>query len=205
VPPRGRSGSWLLALGIGLILAVQPMWPNRTAIGVAGAIGVTLLAATRWRLRWLPVAVLVTSAISLRWSTYGELGSDVTDVTRAAIQNVLQGVNPYGIGYAASRPPGAPFPYGPVELAWYAPFLANPILLEVLVSIGLTLYFAIRAANGRPVGLAIFALAPPLVITSVNGSNDTSAGLLILLALAVAARRPAVGAALLAVAVSFKP
>jgi len=107
VPPRGRSSAWMLALGIGLILAVQPMWPNRTAAGIAGAIGVTLLAATRWRLRWLPAVVLVASSISLRWSTYGELGSDVSDVTRAAIQTVLQGGNPYGIGYAASRPPGA--------------------------------------------------------------------------------------------------
>jgi hypothetical protein len=204
-PPRGRSGAWLLALGIGLVLAVEPMWPDRTAVGVAGAIGLTFLAATRWQLRWLPVAVLVTSAISLRWSTYGRVASDVTDVTKAAIAIALQGGNPYGIGYAVSSPPGAPYPYGPVDLAWYAPFLGNPILLEVLVSVGLTLYFGWRAANGRPVGLAIFALAPPLVLTTVDGSNDISAGLFILIALAVAGRRPAAGAALLAVAVAFKP
>jgi hypothetical protein len=205
LPPRGRSGAWLFALGIALVLAVQPLWPDRTAVGVAGAIAVTFLLATRWQLRWLPVAVLVTSAISLRWSTFGDVASDVTDVTRAAITTALQGGNPYGIGYAVSNPPGAPFPYGPVDLAWYAPFVGNPILLEVLVSVGLTLYFGFRAANGRPVGLAIFALAPPLVLTTVNGSNDTSAGLFILLALAVAGRRPAAGAALLAVAVAFKP
>jgi hypothetical protein len=203
-PPRGRSGAWLLALGIGLVLAVEPMWPDRTAVGVAGAIGLTFLAATRWQLRWLPVAVLVTSAISLRWGTYGRVASDVTDVTKAAIAIALQGGNPYGIGYAVSSPPGAPFPYGPVDIAWYAPFLGNPILLEVLVSVGLTLYFGWRAANGRPVGLAIFALAPPLVLTTVDGSNDISAGLFILIALAVAGRRPVAGAALLAVAVAFK-
>src|SRR5438132_875551 len=97
MPPRGRSGAWLIALGIALVLAVQPIWPDRTAVGVVGAIGLTLLAAMRWRLRW------------------------------------------------------------------------------------------------------------PLVLASVDGSNDTSAGLLILLSLAVAARRPAAGAAFLAVAVAFKP
>lgn len=205
MPPRGRSGAWLVALGIALILAVQPIWPDRTAVGVVGAIGLTFLAATRWRLRWLPVVVLVFCAISLRYSVMDRKASDVSDVTRNAIVVAEAGDNPYGVSYSTSSPPGAPFPYGPVDLAWYAPFVQNPALLEVMISIGLTMYFGLRAANGRPVGLAIFALAPPLVLASVDGSNDTSAGLLILLALAVAARRPAVGAAILAVAVAFKP
>jgi hypothetical protein len=205
LPPRGRSGSWVFALAIALVLAVQPIWPDRTAIGVVGAIGLTLLAAMRWRLRWLPVLVLVICAISLRYSVMDRKSSDVSDVTRSAIFVTQLGDNPYGVTYLTSNPPGAPFPYGPVDLAWYAPFVQDPRFLELMVSIGLTIYFGVRAANGRPVGLAIFALAPPLVLASVDGSNDTSAGLLILLALAVAARRPAVGAGILAVAVAFKP
>jgi hypothetical protein len=205
VPPRGRSGAWVVALAIAFVLAVQPMWPDRTAIAVVGAIGLTLLAATRWRLRWLPVVVLVTCAIALRLSMVGDHASDVADVTRAAIMTMQHGHDPYGIGYTVSRPPFAPFPYGPIALLWYAPFTQDPAFLELLVSIGLTVYFGVRAANGRPVGLAIFALAPPLVLASVDGSNDTSAGLLILVALVVAASRPTLGTALLAIAVAFKP
>ena len=195
----------MLALAIALVLAVQPIWPDRTAVGVVGAIGLTLLAAMRWRLRWLPVLVLVLCAISLRYSVMDHKASDVSDVTRSAILVTQLGDNPYGVSYLTSSPPGAPFPYGPVDLGWYAPFVQDPRVLELLVSIGLTIYFGVRAANGRPVGLAIFALAPPLVLASVDGSNDTSAGLLILAALAVGARRPALGAAILAVAVAFKP
>jgi hypothetical protein len=205
VPPRGRSGEWLVALSVALVLAVQPIWPDRTAVGVAGLIGLSLLAATRWKLRWLPVVVLVVCAIALRLAMFGTHASDVSDVTRAALGYATGGWNPYGFGYAESSPPGAPFPYGPVDLLWYAPFAFDPTVLEVGVSIGITLLLAVRAANGRPVGLAIFAVAPPLVMAAVDGSNDTSAGLFILAALVVAARRPKLGAAILAVAVAFKP
>jgi hypothetical protein len=205
LPPRGRSSAWLLALGIALVLAIQPIWPDRTAIGVAGAIALTLVAAARWQLRWVPVVVLVLCAVSLRLSVMGDEASDVSDVTRTAIMTMLGGGDPYGTGYVVSRPAGAPFPYGPVALLWYLPVVANPAFMELVVSIGLLAYFGVRAANGRPVGLAIFALAPPLVLASMDGSNDTSAGLMILAALVVAAKRPVVGAGILAIAVAFKP
>lgn len=205
LPPKGRSGQWLLALGVALVLAVQPIWPDRTAVGVTAAIGLTLLAASRWQLRWLPVVVLIGCAVALRLAMIDQEASDVADVTQAAIANVISGANPYGIGYDVSRPPGAPFPYGPIVLLWYLPALGGPALLELGVSIALTVYFGVRAANGRPMGLALFAVAPPLVLAAVDGSNDTSAGLLILAALACSARRPVLGSALLAVAVAFKP
>lgn len=205
LPPRGRSGGWLLALGIALILAIQPMWPDRTAIGVAGAIALTLVAAVRWQLRWVPVVVLVGCAIALRLAMFDTESSDVSDVTSVAIGTVLNGGDPYGIGYLASRPAGAPFPYGPLVLLWYMPAVSNPKVIELLVSVGLLLYFAVRAGRGRPIGLAVFAVAPPLVMAAVDGSNDTSAGLLILVALVLAARRPVLGAVVLAAAVAFKP
>ena len=205
LPPRGRSGAWLFALGIALVLAIQPNWPDRTAIAVAGAIGLTMVAAARWQLRWLPVAVLVLCGIALRLATSYIESSDVSDVTRVAIMTVQHGGDPYGVGYISSRPAGAPFPYGPLALLWYLPSLQDPTLIELGVSVALLLYFAVRAGNGRPVGLALFALAPPLVLATVDGSNDTSAGLLILAALVVAERRPVAGAAILAAAVAFKP
>src|SRR5215211_6352068 len=206
LPQRGRSGPWIVALGIALVLAVQPIWRDSVAIAVAGALALTLVAATRWQLRWLPVLVLVCCGAALRLSALA-LGaaSDVSDVTSAAIQVLLAGGDPYGVGYLVSRPAGAAFPYGPVALLWYLPTWWDPVLIEVAVSGVLLAWLGIRAGRGRPLGLAIFALAPPLVLASVDGSNDTSAGLLILAAMAVATRRPAIGAGILAVAVAFKP
>lgn len=205
LPERGRSGPWIVALGIALILAFQPMWYDRVAIAVVLAIGITLVVAARWQLRWLPVVVLIVCGISLRLAFIDREASDVSDVTGAAILSALFDNNPYGVGYHVSRPPGAAFPYGPVALLWYLPLRWDPATLELIVSIAMMGYFGLRAANGRPIGLAIFALAPPLVLAAVDGSNDTSAGLMIMVALIVGAARPAIGAALLAVAVAFKP
>ena len=70
-PRAGRSGPWIVALGIALVLAVQPIWPDRTAVAVAGAIALTLVAAARWQLRWLPVVVLVLCGLALRLSVFG--------------------------------------------------------------------------------------------------------------------------------------
>jgi hypothetical protein len=205
LPPRGRSGTWLIALGTGLVLAIQPIWHDNYAIGVTGLIALALIACARWQLRWVPVLVVIFCGVMLRWSVSTTEASDVSDVTRLAIMTMQEGSNPYGIGYFISRPPGAAFPYGPVDLFWYLPFVSDPTQAEGLVTCALLGFFGVRAGMGRPIGLVIFALAPPLVLASVDGSNDTSAGLLILVALALAEKRPALGAAVLAVAVAFKP
>lgn len=204
LPQQGRSGPWILALGIALVLAVQPIWWDRVAIAVAGAIGLTLVAAARWQLKWAPVVVVILCGIALRLSVLGRESSDVADVTSNAIQMMTAGFDPYGVSYFVSRPPGAAFPYGPVALFWYLPFRSDPAFLELLVSVALLCYFGVRAGNGRPIGLVVMALAPPLVLAAMDGSNDTSAGMMILAAIAVGVSRPVVGAALLAVAVAFK-
>jgi hypothetical protein len=205
LPARGRSGPWLIALSAGLVLAIQPIWRDNYAIGVAGLIALTLVASTRWQLRWLPVVIVIACGVALRWSASNMGNSDVSDVTQAAIMTVRDGGNPYGVGYAVSRPPGAAYPYGPIDLLWYLPFVSDPTQMEVLVSFVLMGLLGIRAGLGRPLGLVIFALAPPLVLATMDGSNDTSAGLLVLVSLVLAARRPMLGAAMLAVAVAFKP
>jgi hypothetical protein len=60
------------------------------------------------------------------------------------------------------------------------------------------------AIRGRVLGLAVYATMPPLVATASDGSNDASAGLLILIALLLALRSPWLGAFALAVAAAFK-
>lgn len=205
LPPRGRSGPWLIALGIALLLAIQPIWRDGVAVGIAGAIFLTMLAAARWELRWLPVLVLVAAGVILRLASWGVDASDVDDVTRAAILRFLGGLSPYGIGYMSSVPYGAGWPYGPVAIAWYLPSVNDPTIIEGIVSAVILVALAVRAGNGHPIGLAIYAVAPPLVLATVDGSNDTSAGLLILVALVVAGHRPRLGAGLLALAVAFKP
>ncbi|HUQ43546.1 MAG TPA: hypothetical protein VM451_03925 [Candidatus Limnocylindria bacterium] len=205
-PERGRSGPWLVALGIALILSIQPIWRDSVAIGIAGTLALALIAAARWQLRWVLAIVLVGCGIALRLALIdSQPASDVSDVTEYAIRTLLAGGDPYGVGYNVSRPAGAAFPYGPVALLWYLPSYGDPAFIEFLVSVALLVYFGLRAVNGRPIGLAIFAVAPPLVLASMDGSNDTSAGVLILLAMALLAARPALGAAVLAVAVAFKP
>jgi hypothetical protein len=57
----------------------------------------------------------------------------------------------------------------------------------------------------RPLGLAVYAAAPAVVKLALDGSNDTSAGLLILIALVAAETRPVAGAVVLAAAAAFKP
>ena len=123
-------------------------------------------------------------------------------VSEAATREMLAGGNPYGQGYSESLPPGAPFAYGPLALLWYLPSLDDPGRLELLAAFVILGALAVR---GRPLGLAIYAVTPAFVVSATDGSNDTTAGLLILVALLVALRAPLAGAVLLALAVAFKP
>ena len=60
------------------------------------------------------------------------------------------------------------------------------------------------ALQGRFLGLAIYAATPAIVNTSVDGSNDTTLGLLIALTFGLATFRPMLAGAVLAAAVAFK-
>ncbi|HJW23125.1 MAG TPA: hypothetical protein VJ506_11910 [Candidatus Limnocylindrales bacterium] len=191
-----------VALVVAAVLAIRTDLPGAEALGTLVAIGVVLLLAARWQVAPIAIGVLLVIGVGLRAAVMIHSGSDVLDVTSAAIQQVLAGGNPYGVGYAASRPPGAPFPYGPLSLLWYAPVQANGWQLELVVSCIVLTLLAIR---GRLLGLAIYALGPTLVATASDGSNDTSVGLVLLGAFVVAARRPVLGALLLAVAIALKP
>lgn len=191
-----------IALVVAAVLAIQTSLPGAEALGSLIAIGLVLVLATRWNVAPLALAVLLVIGVALRAAVEIHTGSDVLDVTGAAIQRMLAGGNPYGVGYDVSRPPGAPFPYGPLALLWYAPVQADGWQLELVVSCVVLTLLALR---GRLLGLAIYALGPTLVATASDGSNDTSVGLVLLVAFVVARRRPVVGAVLLAVAVALKP
>lgn len=202
-PLRGeRDRPMGLALGIALLLAIQPSDTGPNRLLTIGLLFVAFLFSLRFRLGWLGVAILLISGVALRLGVDEHRASDVLDVTAAAVRQAWLGLNPWGHGYIESRPPGAPLPYGPLEILWYTPGVGDPREIELFVSCGLLALFAVR---GRLVGLAVYATAPTVILTSVDGSNDTSAGLLILVALVLAARRPWLGAAALAAAVAFKP
>ena len=191
-----------LALLVGLLLVLQPGGPTPVALLAMAVLLATLVASVQWRIEPIALVVLLGVGLALRIAIKDQVGSDVFLVTQAAIERALGGGNPYGVGYAVSNPPGAPFPYGPLALLWYLPFEDRPRVLELLVSAAILVALAIR---GRILGLAVYATAPVLVSLTSDGSNDTSAGLLILVALVAAGPRPLLGGVLLAVAAAFKP
>jgi hypothetical protein len=201
-PDPAREWSTWLALLLGAALLTGTGTPPVTVVACLMLVAATLLLSLRWQVSHLAILVLLFAGLTLRAAAVGGGVSDVLVVTQAAIRTMLDGANPYGIGYAQSVPPGAPFAYGPMALLWYLPSAANPGRLELMLTMGLLGVFAIR---GRPLGLAIYATLPALLVTSTDGSNDTSAGVLLLACLLAAQRAPVLGGALLAVAVAFKP
>lgn len=150
-------------------------------------------------LRRCLIAALLLVGVALRILHDGEMGSDVLVVTQSAIDDVIRGENPYGHGYPTSRPPGAPFAYGPLALVWYA---ITPRTIELVSSVAVLVALA---ASQRLIGLAMCALWVPLAILANDGSNDSSAGLFLLGALVLAERSPRLGAVALAAVVAFKP
>jgi len=193
-------GVWL-GLLVALLALLLTGTPPRTTVLALILVAITLAVSLRWRIAGLAVIVLLVVGITLRMLPPQGF-SDVMLVTEAAIRETLAGGSPYGVGFAASIPPGAPFAYGPVALLWYLPSLDDPGRMELLASLVILLLLAIR---GRPLGLAIYAVTPALIVAAGDGANDTSAGLLLMVSLLVAVRAPVAGAVLLAVATAFKP
>jgi hypothetical protein len=190
-----------LGLIVALVGLLQTGAPARVAVLSLIVVTATLAVSLRWRIGAVAVIVLLGVGIALRVVPSSGF-SDVLVVTEAAIREMLAGGNPYGHGYEESFPPGAPFAYGPLALLWYLPSLDEPRRLELLASLVVLIALAVR---GRPLGLAVYAVTPAFVVAAGDGSNDTTMGLLILVALLVAVRKPIAGAVLLAVATTFKP
>jgi hypothetical protein len=194
-----------LSVWLGLLVALIGLLatgtPPRTTVLALIVVAITLALSLRWRIASVAVIVLLVVGVVLRMQPPTGF-SDVLLVTEAAIRETLAGGSPYGHGFAASLPPGAPFAYGPVVLLWYLPSLDDPGRMEEIASLGILLLLAIR---GRALGLAIYAVTPALIVAMGDGANDTSAGLLLLISLLVAVRAPVAGAAMLAITTAFKP
>jgi len=146
---------------------------------------------------WIAAASLVILGVVVRAVNldHGFFGSDVLPVTREAIDRVLDGKNPYGYEFAASR---NPFAYPPGNLLYYLPgFLLSDIRGTEIASAAIVLAGFGWAAwlvrdDGPIVAMAVYAVAPPFLLIATDGSNDTSAGALLfvsVLCLLVAKRR----------------
>lgn len=193
----------LIALVVAIVMLIPVgTRPGGETLAAVAAVAVVLFVATRWRVAPLAIGVLLVVGVGLRASIQTHFGSDVIDVIASAIRHVGLGENPYGVGYTASRPEGAPYAYGPLALLWYGPLQEDGWQLEVFIGCVVLTLLALR---GKLLGLAIYGTAPVLVAISGDGSNDTSGGFILLIAFIVARRRPVLGAVLLAVSVAFKP
>ena len=171
------------------------------AIVAAGAIAAGIVLGRRRGITWVFMVLIALGGIGLRLGLGTPEQSDVLEVTQAAIARWLAGGNPYGIGYAVTIPPGSPFPYGPVALLLYAPFGSATQVLELMAG---TLVLVALVLRGRPVGAAAYALSPLVATAVVDGSNDTSAGMLLLVALLALGVSRIGGGVLLALAAGFK-
>lgn len=124
--------------------------------------------------------------------------ADQLIVGRAALDTVLSGGNPYGIGYAASEPPGSPFVYGPVALL--TSLLRAPG--EALAAGGTMVVLALTRSF---LTLGIFAGFIFVVQLGSSGINDLLPGFLLMAGLVTLERHRVAGGALLAVAAAVKP
>ena len=147
------------------------------------------------------IAFLV-AGVALRVIFIGLDGyGDQIEVSQVAARAVLAGEEPYGRMFPLRLAP-APFPYGPLALAWFLP----GFVVELVASVAtMGLLWATRSwltlAFYSGVGYAIYAAS--------MGSNDISPGLLLAAGLVLARSRRRrdvlVGALLVGAAAALKP
>jgi len=149
------------------------------------------------RQRWAGYATL---ACALAVGVYERLlntpfnGNDVLLATDEALRVLAAGGNPYSHVFATTNPPGQPFAYPPGELAFYGLgqlLTGNIFGLDRLAGIGnLVVLAALCPIAGAPLAalaVSMAALTGQLAFTAVNGSNDTAASFVALVAVALLA------------------
>jgi len=117
-------------------------------------------------------------------------GSDVMRATAESLDVAFAGGNPYTHVLQSTIPVGSPFVYPPGELAWYAvPYALFGDITRVDTWAGIAIVAAIAVAGLR-IGMANVALPAMLYASwgvagfrAIDGQNDVSGSLLVVLAL----------------------
>ncbi|HSH21813.1 MAG TPA: hypothetical protein VK992_04235, partial [Candidatus Caenarcaniphilales bacterium] len=163
----GPADRWVqLGLLVALVL-LSPPSPRQDAVALHMIVLAVILGLSlQWRMAPIAALALLLAGLDLRIAYFGTGSSDVLIVTRTAIEHVLAGGNPYGIGFETTIPPGGSYPYGPLPLLWYLPTLSEPRLMELAVA---ALILGLLALRGNLLGLAIYAASPILIGLASDG------------------------------------
>ena len=206
----GRAAGIAALVIFGLLLLSGrsgDLLPSQARLGLVLGLPVVGLAFWWWNEPVLVVAYLLLGGVLLRLVDFppgGAGGSDVLAAVNEGIGVVLGGGNPYDHVYQATRPAGQPMPYPPGALLIHLPGhlwsgLYGVQMTEVVLATSAMLLLALLGSVAGSLALATPAVAlyaglGNLVNLSVDGSNDTGAGALLLaalVALAWALRRDA--------------
>jgi len=161
---------------------------------IAGAAGLGgALARARWAGPLVIGALLVLGTIA-RLRAVDFPGSDVLRATDEAETVLFSGADPYTHYFTSTIPPGSVFAYPPGELAFYAiahlagvPIGAVEHISAILVMLAIVALVPLAGEGIVALALGIVAASGELIVRTGDGSNDTSASLLVLAALAMLA------------------
>lgn len=197
----GTHTGALLALGIFLLLLLsgrgQDLLPSPTRMALVLVWPVVAFAYLLSGRSAFVIVYCIVGGLALRWvGFYPGGGSDVLPATYEAIRTLLGGGDPYTHFYVLERPPAADFPYPPFEMLVHLPGyllggLTGVRFTEIAAAAFVMGAFAwlaqrVSALTALP-ALALYAGLPNLINLSVDASNDTSTGAVMLLAILVAA------------------
>lgn len=160
-------------------------------------VGIACFAGALTGRRWAPFGV-IAAALAIGW--YERMlntpfnGNDVMLATNEALGVLASGGDPYSHVFSTTNPPGQPFAYPPGELLFYGlgklatgtifgldrwAGIANLFVLAAL--------FPIAGASLTALAVSVAAIAQPLAFSAANGSNDTAASFLALIAIVLLA------------------
>jgi hypothetical protein len=191
----------LIGLGLFLLLVLtgrdQDLLPSPVRLGLVLAWPFVAYAFVVSRRVSIVIAYVVVGAVALRINELlGLGGSDVLDVTYEAIGVLLGGGSPYDHYYTMARPAGQPMPYPPAALLLHLPgylldgklgvFYNEALFGGVTMAVLGGLASRLSWTLGLP-AMAVYATLGNMIFTSADGSNDTSTGAVLLLAVVAAA------------------